>query len=65
MDTIHGQCTYKVNNVGQEQNEEVDVTGTGFVVTSDGCAHVVADARVIDVVIGDKSYSDEMVIING
>ena len=69
MDKIHGQCTYKVSHGGLEQNEEVDVTGTGFVVTADGyiatCAHVVAGAKAIDVVIGDKSYRGKVVVKNG
>ena len=69
MDTIYGQCTYKVSNGGLEQNEEVEATGTGFVVAADGhiatCAHVVAGARVIDVVIGDKSYRGKVVVKNG
>jgi S1-C subfamily serine protease len=43
-------------------------SGTGFVVNSDGylltCAHVVADAKKIDVTIGDRTYPGKVVVVN-
>ena len=64
--TISGGCTYTVTGNAGQQVEEVEGSGTGFVVAANGyiatCAHVVDGARRIEVTVGSKMYEAKVVV---
>lgn len=74
--TINGMSNYQVvgqdaalaRNVEEEDNEEGQATGTGFVVHPDGylmtCAHVVQGATKIEVELGGRTYLAHVVETN-
>lgn len=66
---IRKQCVYEVMNGTKEgRKTEPTASGTGFVLTTDGyiatCAHVVARASNVKVVIDDKSWPAKIVAQN-
>ena len=64
-ENITGSCTYQVMNNGIDHSEEQEGSGSGFVVSADGyigtCAHVVDGAKRIEVTIGEKTYTGQVV----
>lgn len=66
--TIKGSCSYKVRDSGQANTAESKSSGTGFVVSADGyiatCAHVVEDAKNIDVRIDGKDFRGRVIAQN-
>ena len=66
--TLSGTCTYSVLGQGQTNGEESKSSGTGFVVAANGyiatCAHVVEDAKQIDVTLDEKVYRATVVAEN-
>ncbi len=67
--TMQGNCTYTVGKVvNKPTEEELTVTGTGFVVSQDGylvtCAHVVQDAARVKVVLGKREWEGKVVAVD-
>jgi S1-C subfamily serine protease len=66
--TLSGTCTYSVLGQDRVNGEESKSSGTGFVVAANGyiatCAHVVEDAKRVDVTLGKKVYEATVVAEN-
>lgn len=62
---IRRQCVYEVKNGTKNEWNKAEASGTGFVVSSDGylatCAHVVARASTVEVLLNDKTYQASVV----
>lgn len=70
-ETTSGTCTYDV--LGRDKQQSVvpssrEGSGTAFVVSPDGvlvtCAHVIEDAKEIEVQLGDKTYFAEVIDVD-